>query len=125
MTLKHEGDPNVWTWQPPRPGEIVPDAPPVDLSRYFASVELGPDDDPPPPPIEVRKRTVALPYSCCAVTDATGVNHCEHPDLSSRFASPPSWWQSLRWRAAARVRAGRLRVGSWVAGVDLDGREGW
>jgi hypothetical protein len=64
----------------------------------------------------VRKLTAYVPVSCCALTDATGENHCQHP-------APPRapLRRRLRWRVTDRWSQLRYRVGSWVAGVDLDG----
>ena len=67
------------------------------------------------PHMAVRKAAAYVPVSCCLLTDATGVNHCQHP------APPrPPWRRRLRWRIQNRWSALRMRAGSWVAGVDLD-----
>lgn len=68
----------------------------------------------------VRKLSAFMPVSCCVLTDATGENHCEHPQP----ARPPCR-RRLRWWIRARWAAVRLRVGSWVAGVDLAERDDW
>ena len=67
------------------------------------------------PELVARKATTYLPVSCCVLTDTTGVNHCDHPQ-----PPPPPWARRLRWRLAERWRTLRRRLGSWVAGVNLD-----
>jgi hypothetical protein len=66
----------------------------------------------------VRKASYYMPVSCCQLTDSTGVNHCEHPP-----PPPVPWRRRLRWRISDRWWALRLRLGSWVAGRDLDEEE--
>jgi hypothetical protein len=71
-------------------------------------------------PLIARKLQAFVPVSCCVLTDTTGENHCEHPP-----PQPIPWRRRLRWRLRARWDAFRLRLGSWVAGVDLNEREDW
>jgi hypothetical protein len=76
-------------------------------------------------PIEALERPLTVRYvsgytnvSCCLLTDATGVMHCTHP------APPrPSWAKRTHWAIRSRWASLRLRVGSWVAGVDLGDRD--
>jgi hypothetical protein len=66
----------------------------------------------------VHKASTYMPVSCCQMTDSTGVNHCKHPP------PPPIPWRTrLRWRIRSRWDGLRLRLGSWVAGRDLDEEE--
>jgi hypothetical protein len=51
------------------------------------------------------------------LTDTTGVNHCQHPPL---VYPPVPWRRRLRWGIQSRWAALRYRLGSWIAGVDLD-----
>lgn len=53
---------------------------------------------------EIRKLAAYVPVSCCALTDSTGINHCEHPPV---VVKPLPW----TWRA--RERWWDLRV--WLA----------
>ncbi len=71
-----------------------------------------------PEPI-VFKMPGWLPVSCCVLTDSTGENHCTH-------APPPrpKWHRRLRWRISDRWSSFRLRLGSWIAGRDLN-EEDW
>lgn len=72
----------------------------------------------PLPPSEFRsvvKMSAHIPVSCCHLTDATGENHCEHPP-----PPPIPWRRQLRWRVQSWWSGRRMRLGSWVAGVDLD-----
>lgn len=65
--------------------------------------------------LKVRQFRAWMPTTCCAITAATGENHCDHS------APPrPSWHRRLRWRLQSKWSALRMRLGSWVAGVDLD-----
>lgn len=70
------------------------------------------------PELTVHKLAAYLPVSCCQMTDSTGVNHCEHPPPPR-----PPWRRRLRWAVSARWGALRMRLGSWLAGVDLDDRD--
>jgi hypothetical protein len=85
------------------------------ITRALDDTVLG--DRPPgeTPPITIVKMAHHIPITCCALTDATGVNHCQHP-------SPPTppWHRRLRWRAHDHWRALRLRAGTWIAGLPLD-----
>lgn len=63
----------------------------------------------------VKKMTALMPVSCCALTDATGENHCDHP-----APLPPPRLTRLRWRISSWWSSLRMKVGSWVAGVDLE-----
>jgi hypothetical protein len=69
------------------------------------------------PHVEAQKLTAYLPVSCCMLTDTTGVNHCQHPPL---VYPPVPWRRRLRWGIQSRWAALRYRLGSWIAGVDLD-----
>jgi hypothetical protein len=75
------------------------------------------------PMVQVHKLQAYAPVSCCVLTDTTGENHCEHPPPPP--PPPIPWRRRLRWRLRARWDAFRLRLGSWVAGVDLNEREDW
>jgi len=66
-------------------------------------------------PIQVRKVQAFVPVTCCELTDATGVNHCNHPP-----PAPLPLWRRIRPRAAGWWTRLRFRVGSWIAGVSLD-----
>lgn len=69
----------------------------------------------PPGGLQVEALSTQVLVSCCQLTDATGVNHCEHPPLSRL-----PWRRRALWRAAGWWARLRLRVGSWVAGVNFD-----
>lgn len=73
----------------------------------------------PGPELNVRRLGAFVPVSCCVMTDTTGQNHCNHP-LPPR----PAWHRRLRWRVRGWISRQRMRLGSWIAGVDLD-REDW
>jgi hypothetical protein len=58
-------------------------------------------------PIAVRKLAAYVQVSCCALTDSTGVNHCEHPApvahrLPWTWRARERWWD-LRERVARRI----------------------
>lgn len=74
----------------------------------------------PNPEIAVRKLRTFMAVSCCEMTDASGVNHCEHEP-----APRPPLHHRLRWRVRSWWSGLRMRVGSWIAGVDLDREEDW
>ena len=88
------------------------------LRRALADVGRGLVDEAkhltPVSSIQTRKLTAFVPVSCCALTDSTNENHCQHPPTSM---VRPSWRQRARWRWAAL----RIRVGSRIAGVELEG----
>ena len=65
----------------------------------------------------VRKVAHIFEVPCCLLTDDTGENHCQHPQ--------PPLVRRLRWRIRDRWSCFRLRLGSWIAGVDLDERDDW
>jgi hypothetical protein len=75
------------------------------------------------PAITVRKLGAYIPVSCCQLTDATGVNHCEHPPPPPPRRQP--WHRRLRWRVRAVVLRARYRLGCWIAGLDVDPEEDW
>lgn len=87
------------SWRPAGPGETPG--------------QLLPEGDP-VVPIDVHRLAVTLPVSCCVLTETTGVDHCDHPP-----APRSPWHTRLRWRAGDWWRSVRLRLGSWIAGVDL------
>lgn len=68
--------------------------------------------------IAIQKAQGWIPVSCCLMTDATGENHCDHP-----APPPPPWRLRAKWRIQSWWSSLRMRVGSWVAGVDLGERE--
>ncbi len=63
-------------------------------------------------PFEVKKYAQFVQVSCCVMTDATGVNHCQHP-------TPPPFKPSLRVRALYYWYRMRWNVGLWIGGPDL------
>lgn len=69
------------------------------------------------PPLTVHKMTAYIPVSCCLLTDTTGVSHCQHPP-TPRPVIP--WRRRARWWLSGHWSALRMRVGSWIAGVDLE-----
>jgi hypothetical protein len=69
----------------------------------------------PDPEIAVRKLRAFMHVTCCEMTDSTGVNHCEHPPPPR-----PPLHRRLHWRISSWWAGLRMRVGSWIAGVDLD-----
>lgn len=89
-----------------------------EFSRLLRESSLSPASD--EFALEVRKLTAFMPVSCCVITDATGKNHCEHPP-----PPPLPWHTRARWRLRSWWSGLRMRVGSWVAGVDLDDRDEW
>jgi hypothetical protein len=80
----------------------------INNERLVASVD--PDDL---PEFKVRKMSTFVPMSCCVLTDATGVDHCDHPK-----PPPPPWWRQLRWLVMSRWWRLRERVGYAIAGHD-------
>lgn len=72
-----------------------------------------------PQMIQVTQLHAWVPTSCCMLTETSGTNHCQHPP-------PPRipWPRRAGWRMSGWWRRGRIRVGSWIAGVDLDRDEG-
>lgn len=68
------------------------------------------------PAVTVRKASMWMPVSCCALSEADGIDHCEHepwtPRRLTRRERLRSAW--LRFRA----RTGR-HVGSLIAGEPL------
>lgn len=71
-------------------------------------------------PITVKRATMSLPVTCCLMTDTTGVNHCQHPPIT--YPRPP-WPKRTRVWIRSRWNGLRYRLGSWIAGVDLDREE--
>jgi hypothetical protein len=67
------------------------------------------------PPLAVTKWGQQIPVSCCQLTAHTGVNHCTHPP-----APPIPWRKRAQWRAWEQWHRLRRRVGSWIAGVDIE-----
>ena len=71
-------------------------------------------------PLLVQKAGGYMPVSCCVLTDATGENHCDHEPYV--YPKPPihrrvKWWVQSRWSST------RMRLGSWIAGTNLDERD--
>jgi hypothetical protein len=59
----------------------------------------------------VIKLGAYIPTTCCALTDATGENHCQHP-LPEDKPRPVTWrlyegWWNLRERVARRIAGWR------------------
>lgn len=87
------------------------------LSRFLDEAYQGfdrlfPDEIPAEPRSalgDVRKLTAYVPVSCCALTDSTGTNHCEHPPS---VAKPLPW----TWRARERWWDARVWLARKVAG---------
>jgi hypothetical protein len=71
-------------------------------------------------PVTARKLSAWVPTTCCAMTDATGENHCNHTPPPR-----PPWHRRTRWAISSWWSRLRLRLGSWIAGVDLDERDEW
>lgn len=65
------------------------------------------------PRIEVKKIAAYFPMS-----NELAMEYGLIPDTRPPVVIP--WRRRVRWAAQARVRRARLRVGSWVAGEDLD-----
>lgn len=77
----------------------------------------GHDDEVDTEPITVRKATMYLPVSCCALTDTTGVNHCTHPE---RPIPRLPWTKRTHTRLLMAWRSARYRLGCWIAGTELN-----
>jgi hypothetical protein len=67
------------------------------------------DDD-----FNVIKVSSSMRPSCCQVSEFTGEVYCSHP-----LPRPP-WYRRLLWACCSCWYSSRMRVGSWIAGVDLD-----
>lgn len=73
----------------------------------------------------VRKYSAYLPMSLEQAMDAGLLTEDEARAQGWTPPPPIPRWTRMRWRLhAARDRA-RLRIGSWIAGVDLDERDDW
>ena len=85
------------------------------LSRYLEPHKIV---SPPPvdsslPPIEVRKHTMLVHIPEELLMDEGLI-----PDTRPPVHIP--WRRRIRWAAQDRIHRARLRVGSWIAGKDLD-----
>jgi hypothetical protein len=61
---------------------------------------------------QVRKIGWTLPVSCCVMTDATGINHCQHPPPKplTRRQRVRYAWLSWWWRNRPTLHRGPCEV---------------
>ncbi len=75
------------------------------------------------PELHVTRHAAYLPVSIEMLLDAGAITEAEARARGWTPPPRPSRWLRARWRWQDRRAGLRLRVGSWIAGVDLADRD--